>query len=582
MVVASARNPRAAGARRVPARIDGYASIGDYAVIGDGRTVALVAADGAIDWLALPNIAAEPTLDALLDAPSGHSFRLAPAGEATVERRYLPETNVLETTFHTATGVLRLTDAFTTDDGELLPWLELVRKVECTAGTVEVEWQFSPSPQAAGRLELHTWDTGQGRFELPDGGSALFALVFVVDGPLPAPDRESVERRLSTTAEWWQRWAERHEFDGPWPDEVLRSALALKLLTHSPTGAMAAAATTSLPEKIGGDRNWDYRFCWVRDSSFALDALLRIGRLELVHSALRWLLDAVERTHPRLNVLYDLEGDVPDTCEELPLPGYRGSRPVRKGNTASPQVQLGCYGDLLETVWLYVCAGNDLGPEVARRVAEVASFTCRIWENEDSGIWELDDVRHYTNSKMDCWAALERALQLAERGAIPGRDAALWRRERERIRDFVETRCWSERRGSYTFYAGTDDLDASVLLGARNGFADPKGERMAGTIAAVQKELVNGPFVYRYSGAQQLEGAFLACSFWLVQALARAERVDEAITLMDQAVALANDVGLFAEEIDPASREQLGNFPQALTHLALIDAAGAIADVTDS
>jgi GH15 family glucan-1,4-alpha-glucosidase len=565
----------------VPVRIDGYAPIGDYAAIGDGRTVALVAADGAIDWLALPDIGAEPVLNALLDAESGHTFRLRPVGEATVTRRYLPETNVLETTFHTPGGLLRVTDAFTTADGELLPWLELVRKVECLAGSLEVEWQFSPAPDAPGRLTLYEWDAGHGRFRLTDGASALFALVFVVAGPLPAPHRDDVERRLRATCEWWKRWAERHQYQGPWTDEVLRSALALKLLTHAPTGAMAAAATTSLPEKIGGDRNWDYRFCWVRDASFALDALLRIGRLELVHSALRWLLDAAERTHPRLNVMYDLHGDVPESCEELPLPGYRDSRPVRKGNAASPQLQLGCYGDLLETVWLYVRNGNELGPDVGRRVAEVASFTCRIWENEDSGIWELEDLQQYTSSKMDCWVALDRALRLAERGAIPSRDAEDWRRERERIRAFVETRCWSDERKSYTFYAGTDDLDASVLLAA-GGFADPHGERMAGTIAAVRGELADGPFVYRYSGAQNLEGAFIACSFWLVKALARAGRVDEATELMNQAVALSNDVGLFAEEIDPGSREQLGNFPQALTHLALIDAAGAVQDVTAS
>jgi len=212
----------------------------------------------------------------------------------------------------------------------------------------------------------------------------------------------------------------------------------------------------------------------------------------------------------------------------------------------------------------------------------VASFAGRIWRNEDSGIWELDDLQQYTISKMGCWVALDRALKLAERGAIPGDDSDLWRREREQIRDFVETRCWSDRRNSYTFYAGTDKLDASVLLAARSGFADPRGERIAGTIAAVQEELADGPFVYRYSGTQELEGAFLACSFWLVQALARAGRLENAKSLMDDAVALSNDVGLFSEEIDPESGELLGNVPQGLTHLALIDAAGAIQDLERS
>jgi len=571
---------RPAGARRkpwAPERTDGYAPIGDYALIGDGRTVALVAADGAIDWLALPTIASPPTLGALLDAEDGGSFRVAPAGEFTVERRYLPETNVLETTFHTSTGTLRLTDAFTNDDGELLPWIELVRSAECVSGEIELEWKLThQDPPEGGRLELRTW----GERRLRKGDTALFALLFVDSGSMPAPKREDVERRLQATCEWWHRWVARHDYEGPWHDEVVRSAFTLRLLTHTPTGAVLAAPTTSLPEKIGGDRNWDYRFSWVRDSAFALDALLRIGRLELVQSALHWLLAAAARTHPRLNVLYELDGEMPRECTDVDLPGYRGSRPVRAGNSAASQIQLGCYGDLLETVWLYVQEGHSLGPEVGRRMAEVASYVCRIWENEDSGIWELDDLRQYTISKMGCWTALDRAVRMAERNAIPGEDAPVWKRERERIRAFVETRCWSERRGSYTFYAGTDDFDASVLLAARSGFADPKGERMAGTIEAIRGELAaGGPLLYRYSGAQRLEGAFLACSFWLVQALARAERLDEATELMDELVARANDLGLFAEELDPETGEQLGNFPQALTHLALIDAAGAIEDM---
>jgi len=393
--------------------------------------------------------------------------------------------------------------------------------------------------------------------------------------PIPFPSRDEIEQRFDGTTEAWRRWSDGC-YDGPWRDPVVRSALALKLLIQSSTGAIAAAATSSLPERIGGERNYDYRYSWIRDSALTMDALARLGFHEQLHGSLSWLLKATSGTHPRMEPFYAIDGGVPRTVDELPLHGYRGSKPVYKGNRAEGQSQLAYYGDLLETIALYVENGNALDHETSLRVAEVADFVCRIWENEDSGIWELDEQRGYTSSKMGCWVALDRAQWLAARGEIPNEHAPLWHETAERVHDHVERACWSESKRSYTFYAGTEDLDAAVLLAARTGYCDSSLDRLDSTIDAVLRELGDGPFVYRYSGQQEVEGAFLPCSFWVAAALAHCGRRDEARKLMDELVELANDVGLYAEEMDPASRGMLGNFPQALTHLALVNAAVSI------
>ncbi|HET8528490.1 MAG TPA: glycoside hydrolase family 15 protein [Gaiellaceae bacterium] len=592
---------------RAPARVDGYARIGDYAAIGDGRTVALVALDGSIDWLPLPTIDQSAAFGAVLDAERAGRFRLAPEGDAAVRRRYLERTNVLETTYTCDSGELRVVDALTLQDGGLVPWVELARSFECVSGTVRLSWTVEPrfglaqedvevferdgTPVASGRrlnLAVLAWDAGTplctsdsvaGSIELGEGDTGLVACVATDHEPLPRPEREEIETRLAGTAAAWRRWVEGRDYDGPWPDAVERSALALKLLTYAPSGAVAAAATTALPERIGGDRNYDYRFCWIRDTCFALDALVELGLREQVHASLSWLLEASAKTHPRLQPFYALDGSVPRTTETLPLNGYRGSQPVRRGNGASTQLQLGNFGDLFDTVWNYVEQGNLIDRGTGRRLAESASFVCRVWRNDDAGLWELGENRPYTSSKLSCWLALRRAVQLAERGLVPRDDLDRWRGESEQIAAFVDARCWSEEKQSYTFYAGSDDLDCAVLLGQHSGFGDPAGERWRSTIAALQRELTaEGPLIYRYSGMREQEGCFLACSFWLAAALAKAGRVDEARRTMEDLLALANDVGLYSEEIDPATHELLGNFPQALTHLSLIRAATTVND----
>ena len=585
-----------------------YVPIGDYAAIGDGRTVALVAGDGSIDWLCLPDLDSPSVFAAVLDADRGGRFALEPEIPAEVERRYVPDTNVLETIFTTGHGVVRVTDAMALPNSDLGPTRELVRRVDCLAGRVPMRWRVMPAfgyGAAAPRLERRgripvavagtdalavcCWEAGEaqideesifGRFDANAPNSAVIALCAAHQEPLVFPSRDQVEARLEATTVYWRRWAGQRAYDGPWRDAVIRSALALKLLFHAPSGAIAAAASASLPEEIGGERNWDYRFCWVRDSAFTLDALLQLGCPSEAEAFFWWLLHASQLSKPRLQVLYRLNGGERAPESTLDLHGYQASRPVRVGNDAVAQRQLDIYGDLLHTAWVYAEAGGRLDPETGRRLAGTADLVCRIWRQPDSGIWEVrSQAAHFTHSKMMSWVALDRALRLADAGHLPGNHASTWRQERLAIGEFIETRCWSERIGSYTRQAGGDELDASLLLGVLFGYDAPDPGRLAATVDAIWRDLGRGALLSRYSGDDGLsggEGSFLCCSFWLADALARIGRLEEAIGLMEELVPLASDVGLYAEEIDPHTNEFLGNTPQGLVHLALIHATISI------
>jgi GH15 family glucan-1,4-alpha-glucosidase len=361
---------------------------------------------------------------------------------------------------------------------------------------------------------------------------------------------------------------------------VLRSLITLKALTYAPTGGIAAAATTSLPEGVGGERNWDYRYCWIRDSSFTLEAMIQLGCHAEAMSFFWWFMHATQLTLPRLQVFYRLDGGTHARERTLPLDGYRHSRPVRVGNGAAGQLQLDTYGELLDTAFLYASQGGALDDTLGRNLARVADFVCERWRDPDAGIWEIRAApRHHTQSKAMCWVALDRAVRLADRRELPSEHAPRWRAEADAIRAFIDTHCWSAAKGSYVGYAGAEDLDASLLLMAIMRYDPPDSPRVRGTIAAIRRELARGPLLYRYTGDDGIaggEGAFLCCSFWLAEALAIAGQRSEAAALMDELVALANDVGLYAEEIDPVHGELLGNFPQGLVHLALVSAAIAL------
>jgi GH15 family glucan-1,4-alpha-glucosidase len=419
-----------------------------------------------------------------------------------------------------------------------------------------------------------------GSFEATQGSRASLVLRATRDEPIPFARRDWIERRLDDTAEDWERWLADAGVDGDWNQIARRSGLVLRLLTYVPTGGIVAAPTTSLPERLAGDRNYDYRYAWVRDTAYTLDALINLDLLVQVHASFSWLLRAVESTEPDVHVFYNLEGRMVSEEKELELEGYRGSRPVRRGNQAVGQLQLGCYGDLLETAELYVRNGNALDDPTAERLAGILDHLVAIWSKPDSGIWELPDQQHYTVSKVGVWTAFDRALRLVECGQLPGRRAGSWRECQGDVREFVERECWSDKRGCYAMFPGSEKLDAGILRISRTNFLEPRGERFSSVIDAIRDELDAGDgLLYRYSGQQESEGAFVACSFWLVEAFARAGRVAEARETMAQMVGHTNDVGLLAEEIDPGTGDFLGNFPQGLSHLALINAAAAIRDV---
>jgi GH15 family glucan-1,4-alpha-glucosidase len=587
---------------------EGFAPIREYAAIGDGRTVALVARDGAIDWLPLPDLDSPTVFGAILDAERGGRFSLEPSLPFAVTRRYIPNTNVLETTFTTSAGAVRVTDALLLQGPELAPLRELVRLVEGLSGTTPMRWRVEPRfgygaspvsivsrdgvtvaasgpdaiailPFGAGKPRIGR-DRVSGRFVVHAGSTSMIALSASRQEPLVFPARAEILARLEHTRDAWGRWIEARTYDGSFRDAVVRSGLALKLLVFAPSGAIAGAATTSLPEEIGGVRNWDYRFSWIRDSAFALGAFLALGCADEAEAYFWWLMHASQITHPRLQVLYRLDGGPRAPERTLEFGGHMGSRPVRVGNGAVDQQQLDIYGSLVRSAWLFVDAGHQLDRDVGRRLARTADLVADIWTTPDSGIWEVRSApRDFTQSKIMCWVALDRAIALASSGHIPSDHVPRWRREADRIRAFVEERCWSERKNSYVRSAGSEELDASILLASSLGFADPSGPRMRGTLEAIDRELRDGPFVRRYGGEDGVsgeEGAFLACSFWLVEALARAGRIEEARGLLEQLVGTANDVGLYAEEVDPRDGSFLGNFPQALSHLALIGAATAL------
>jgi len=575
-------------------------------VIGDGRTAALIANDGSIDWLCLPDLDSGSVFGAVLDAERGGAFRLAPTEPFTVERRYLDDSNLLETTFHTAQGSVRLTDSMPLPLGGLAPTRELVRSIDGLSGEVALRWNVEPrfgygrSRTRIGRragvpvatagseaMAVLSFEAGEprgsavrigGEFTARGGSSAMLALSMAHGDPLVLPSRSAIERRTSATLDHWRDWASERSYDGPWREAVIRSSLALKLLIHAPSGAIAAAATTSLPEELGGVRNWDYRYSWIRDSSATLDALLSLGCPSEGDAFFWWLLHASQMTHPQVSVLYRLDGRAGLSERELDLSGYRNSRPVRIGNAAAPQRQLDVYGHLLQTAWLFVEAGGRLSADTSSRLAGTADLVSSIWSEEDSGIWEVRGLtKHFTQSKMMCWVALDRACRLAASGHIPAKSASRWRAEATAIRRYVFDRCWSSERQSYVRFPGARETDAGILLPVLIGYGtDDERRRLLATVESIRAELGQGALLHRYRGEDGLpgqEGAFLACSFWLVDALGRLGETEEAGGLMEELLALSNDVGLYSEEIEPASGAFLGNFPQGLVHLALINAA---------
>jgi GH15 family glucan-1,4-alpha-glucosidase len=583
----------------VSASLPEPAPIEDHAIIGDKHTAALIARDGTVDWLCPQRFDAPSAFAALLDPHAG-GFTLRPDAPFTTRRRYRPDTNVLETTFTTADGEVRVTDAMALPLGRPLDFTQLIRRVDGVSGKVAMRWGVAPRfdyGQRAGRVqrragmpvilhgdhvltvECHGAGEPQlsvsevtGAFLCEASSTAIIALGSFDIGPLAFDGPERLAERLEATVAHWERWSAAIPDMGEWTVACRRSVLALDLMVDAETGAIVAAPTLGLPERPGGDRNYDYRYAWLRDTSLTLEAMLRVGLTDQVHASLRWLFQAVADGRVPLPPLFGLDGGTVPPARQLDLEGRSG--PVVVGNAARDQFQLDGYGQVFDMVWNYIAAGNALSDRAAQRLADLADDACARWRTPDAGLWELPDDAHYTQSKLACILALRRAQSLADLDAIPGEHAGRWAAAERDLCAFVHERCWSEARQAYVGVADEDGFDAAVLLSARGGLLADEPDRVSSTIDAIREHLgAGGPFLYRTSGLAGREGAFLACSFWLVEALARVGRLDEAEGLLRDLVGRANDLGLYAEEIDPSGGAFRGNFPQALTHLALINAA---------
>jgi alpha,alpha-trehalase len=587
--------------------------IGDYGMLADGSSAALVDRRGSIDWLCLPRYDSPALFGRLLDPDAGH-WSIAPAGDCRVSRRYLPGTLVIETSFTTATGTARLRDAFAVPAGQrghdlgIRPPHELLREVEGVTGSVELRVELVPRPEY-GLVRPLLRVTGErcrtfggpnqfaARFPVPiEAGDASataslrlragqrlgFSLVWAPPEETPpeptAPER--VPERIADTVSAWQSWEDEHDiYRGSHRELVLLSSRVLKGLTYRPTGAIVAAPTTSLPETTAGEGTWDYRYAWIRDASQTVAALYLGSCPDEAVDFISFMTSAAGGSaggDSSLQIMYGIGGEHDLSERELPhLRGWRGARPVRVGNAAWVQTQLDVYGELLSALHQYQGKLGELHPEIQRFAAGLADTAARRWQEPDAGIWEFrDKPRHYVSSKVLCWVALDRAIALAPR---LGRyaDPEAWAAERDRIRAAVLDQGWSPRRQAYVQAFGAEDLDAAVLLMPRYGFLPAGDERMRSTIEVVARELASDGLVRRYESASE-EGAFVLCSFWLVSALAGAGEIDRAEALFDRVVGYANDLGLLAEEVDPRTSEMLGNVPQAYSHVGLIDAAAAI------
>ncbi|HSC19294.1 MAG TPA: glycoside hydrolase family 15 protein [Rhizomicrobium sp.] len=585
----------------MPGRIE------DYAMIGDMRTAALVCKNGSIDWLCCPRFDSSACFAALLGAPENGRWLIAPKAEATVCRRYRPHTLILETTFTTKTGKATLVDFMPVEEthstvirlvigeegtvrfhtdlvirfdyGISVPWVN--RRDETTLTAIAgPSMLVLRTPVPLKGKDLRT----QGEFTVRKGEAVPFAMTYVpshLELPLP-PD---VEVALEATSRFWSQWSNRASFDGKWHEPVQRSLLTLKALSYRPTGGIIAAVTTSLPEQIGGPRNWDYRYCWLRDATFTLLAFLNAGYLDEAMDWQHWLIRSIAGSPDQIQTMYGVAGERRlDEWEIEWLPGYENSSPVRVGNAAALQLQLDIYGELADTM----AQANKGGLPAVPRRAEIRNVFLnhleKIWRNPDEGIWEIRGApQHFTHSKAMAWVAFDRASRSKNGNE---RERARWKKVADQIHAHVCLHGVDPERNCFVQSYGSDRMDASLLLLPLVGFLPPNDKRIRNTVQEIEKRLMVNGLVLRYetgSGVDGLppgEGAFLACSFWLVNNYVLLGRIAEARKLLYRLIRLCNDVGLLAEEYDPLDKRMLGNFPQAFSHVALVNAALALMHAT--
>jgi GH15 family glucan-1,4-alpha-glucosidase len=596
-------------------------AIADYALISDRHSAALVSRDGSVDWLCFPRFDSPSVFARLLDGEAGH-WSIRPSVSHEVSRRYLQRTMVLETTFRTASGTVVLTDALLVgaDNGGHrlgvgVPRL-LARRLSCTEGEVPVETDYRPRPEyglvapilsttqggvtsrgGAEWLVLTTPTTmtitdasAHGAFTVRAGESLYFGMhrSTLEETPAHVWPQEELAGRLVSTIAAWRSWSDLHQaYDGPWRELVHHSGRVLQALSFQPSGAIVAAATTSLPEGVGGERNWDYRYTWVRDACLTMEALWVAACPDEAQDFFAFLATAAPSLSKdkALQIMFGVGGEHDLSERILPhLHGWRGSRPVRVGNGAWSQQQIDVYGELLDAAYRLADQLERIDDDTRRFLVACADTAAERWTEKDQGIWEVrGEPRHFLYSKVMCWTALDRAIRLAERLGAPEDKVAGWRRTREEIHDTVLREGWSEEAGAFTQYFGSTALDASNLMMPIVGFLPADDPRMLATIDATAQKLTDDAgLVYRYrteggvDGLAGEEGTFLLCTFWLAHALALSQQVDRASAVFERAAGYVNDVGLLAEEVDPATGELLGNFPQAFSHIGLVNAAWAI------
>jgi GH15 family glucan-1,4-alpha-glucosidase len=589
----------------------GYQPIENHGVIGDLRTVALIALDGTIDWFCVPHVDSPSVFAALLDERKGGRFALAPtASVMRYKQLYWPDTNVLVTRFLSPAGVGEVEDFMPMGAPQAAGML--VRRARTVRGSLTFELECQPAfDYARARHQTHAVRDGvifegpgltlslggsvpftivdgaaRARFTLDEGESCTFALMPCAMEACHVCDVSEAQALFETTIAWWRRWLRGCNYRGRWREMVLRSALTLKLLTFEPSGAIVAAPTCSLPEALGGGRNWDYRYAWIRDAAFTLYGFLRIGFTGEARAFMDWLEDRCHEidSDNQLQIVYGVDGRHELTEQTLEhLEGYRGSRPVRIGNGAYRQLQLDIYGELLDSVYLYNKYGDPISYELWRDLRRLIDWLLERWRSPDEGIWEVRSGRqHFLYSKLMCWVAFDRAIRLSEKRSLPA-DRLRWRNARDDVFEEVMARGWSDSRRAFVQAYGSESLDASNLIMPLVFFVSPVDPRLLSTLEATRRPpkrggLTSDGLVYRYDadcgmdGVGGDEGTFNMCSFWLVEALTRAGLLDEARLLFERILGYANHLGLFAEETGP-SGEALGNFPQAFTHLALISAA---------
>jgi GH15 family glucan-1,4-alpha-glucosidase len=591
-------------------RTPGYLPIAEHGVIGDLQTIALVGTNGTIDWLCWPRFDSPSVFASILDAGRGGYYSIAPVDDGhNAKQLYFPDTNVLITRFLTPHGVGEVED-FMPIHRDPNHRRRLVRRVMAVRGEMRFRLECQPRldyARDAHETELrphgalfHGRDLtvmlqsgvpmerdGDGvaaEFTLRSGESATFLLDLAKRGEEPRAVREAeAAEAFNRTVRFWRGWLAHSRYRGRWREMVHRSALTLKLLTYRPTGAIVAAPTTSLPEHVGGERNWDYRYTWIRDAAFSLYALLRLGFHEEAEAFMGWLGDRYRERRGRadgpLQIMYGIDGRADLTEQTLDhFEGYAGSRPVRVGNAAAGQLQLDIYGELIDSVYLYNKYAQPISYDDWSALTQIVEWLCENWDQADEGIWEVRGGRHhFTYSRLMSWVAIERAVRIATQRGLPA-DLVRWLEVRDRITGQIMDKGWNDRRRAFVQHYDTDVLDASVLLMPMVKFIAPRDPRWLSTLDAIGRELVADSLVYRYNmaaspdGLTGEEGTFSICTFWYVEALARAGRLDEARLAFEKMLTYANHVGLFSEEIGP-SGEALGNFPQAFTHLSLISAA---------